>query len=704
MSGLRGAVLALPVRQLATFFFGSLAGVIVDLALFQGLVSIGAPPVLANVVSAAIAITITYFLVTRFTFPASASVKNYFLFFGWYAVSVLVFSVAIQLLAQYTNWDPFVCKLLSLPFSFAANFIASRLILGRIAGPAAEPAPEPEPVEPPRSRFLRILPLLIAWAALLVAAALLYFQVRFHSDSVFLEDLSRDLFEFGGDWREWRLSPAPAYFPDMLLYFAAYFLLPTVALRIFFVSFIQVILLGLAVMFVVRQLTSRSRMLAQAVGVSIVAVITLVCAHSDIWLYFYSTNNHFAALLLPLVGVGLMVSFLRRPRPAPLVWLAVFGVLGQVSTTVYIIAFTAPVILAMLVLWVVSWRFGVGSSSLRRGLLLIAAAVGVGAVVAVPVNSLVTPFDQTDGRYGLAGSLVVRGLIALLQVFQYAFGGGGPVVLAFSLTLLACALYLLVLVWRRFAFSFGARAGRIEAGVSVTRYSISTEGGASAFALWIVLWSLPIAVAGSVISGGIVDQHGYRYLLFPLTLMVVITAIHLVRTVAERRRGGYLMVTGLSVVVLLLAGVSLPVAAANPREDVASTAAADCLQELRDEGVSLDAGLADYWYGRGVTIPMHDSPELVSVWGTLDPFYWMSTVGPLDDPERYPRTYNFALVHPDAGGAPWVFNEDNLSMALPEPDGVLTCTPDIEIWTWDDKSMDRVVKAHFDRWLANNVP
>jgi hypothetical protein len=540
-----------------------------------------------------------------------------------------------------------------------------------------------------------------------VSGALLYFQIAIHSDSVFLDDLSRDLFGFGGNWNDWRLTPAPAYFPDMLLYFVGYFLFSTVVDRIFFVTFVQVILLGLAVMFVVRQLASRSRMLAQTVGIGVVAFVTLLCAHSSaIWLYFYTTNNHFTALLLPLVSVGLMVSFLRRSRPAPLVWLVVLGMLGQISTAVYVIVYAAPVIVAVLVLWGVSWRLGVGSHSFRRGLLSIGGAAGVGAILAILVSMIVTPYDGVDGRFGFPGSeaLVLRGVRAMIATLLYAFGGGGPVVLTGSLTLLAGVAYLLILAWRRFAFSFGATAERIETRTSAPRYSIATEGGSSAFALWIAAWSLPIAVVGSVISGGLADMYGYRYWAFPLWLMAIVAAIHAVRTFVAPRRGGYVAVTGLSMVLLLLAGLSLPVRAANPRVDPNTLAASACLDQLREEGVELGAGLADYWYGRGVTVLMEDRPEITTVHGNLDPFYYMSTIGPLTHPDRYPRTYNFALVHPGAGGAPWNVNEENLSQSLPAPDNVFACTTGIEVWTWDDLEMDAAVKSHFNRWLDINAP
>jgi putative flippase GtrA len=127
------------LHQVTQFLLGSCLGLAVDLGLFAAGVRLGAPPWLANLVSAGCAVVVVYLFVTKYAFRSERSRGTFLLFVGWYVVSIVVFSVLIDLLHAQTGWPAFVCKLLSLPPSFAANFLASKLLFrGR---PAAAPVP-----------------------------------------------------------------------------------------------------------------------------------------------------------------------------------------------------------------------------------------------------------------------------------------------------------------------------------------------------------------------------------------------------------------------------------------------------------------------------------------------------------------------------------------------------------------------------------
>ena len=121
-------------RKIAHFFWGSLAGVTVDLFFFQVLVYATIQPLHANMVSSALAITTTYFLVTRYTFKQSPNPKKFALFFAYYTVSILFFSFAINYTVNISKLTPLFCKICSLPFSFLTNFLFSNIILGAKGG------------------------------------------------------------------------------------------------------------------------------------------------------------------------------------------------------------------------------------------------------------------------------------------------------------------------------------------------------------------------------------------------------------------------------------------------------------------------------------------------------------------------------------------------------------------------------------------
>lgn len=125
------------VRQALRFLVGACLGLSVDLALFGLLTWLGLAPWAANLVSSACAVTVVYLVSTRYAFGAAMSVRSYVLFVGWYALTIAVFSLLIQLVVSETGWAPLVVKMLSLPPSFLANFLFSRALFHRAPVPAA---------------------------------------------------------------------------------------------------------------------------------------------------------------------------------------------------------------------------------------------------------------------------------------------------------------------------------------------------------------------------------------------------------------------------------------------------------------------------------------------------------------------------------------------------------------------------------------
>ncbi|WP_166509536.1 GtrA family protein [Blastococcus sp. TF02-8] len=128
------------VRQFLRFLLGSCLGLAVDLALFETGVRLGLTPGLANVASSACAVVVVFLFVTKYAFRAERTTTSFFLFVCWYALSIAFFSVFIQVLHDSSGWAPFVCKLVSLPLSFGANFVFSRFLF-RPRGGAAPPVP-----------------------------------------------------------------------------------------------------------------------------------------------------------------------------------------------------------------------------------------------------------------------------------------------------------------------------------------------------------------------------------------------------------------------------------------------------------------------------------------------------------------------------------------------------------------------------------
>lgn len=125
------------VHELMRFLLGSGLGLTIDLLVFAAGIRLGAPPWLANLVSSGCAVVVVYLFVTKYAFASERSRLTFVLFVGWYVVSIAVFSTLIDLLHVHTGWAPFLCKLLSLPPSFAANFLFSRVLFRSAPGSLA---------------------------------------------------------------------------------------------------------------------------------------------------------------------------------------------------------------------------------------------------------------------------------------------------------------------------------------------------------------------------------------------------------------------------------------------------------------------------------------------------------------------------------------------------------------------------------------
>lgn len=160
------------LRRFVAFTWGSGSGLVLDFGIFTLLVILGAPALLANIVSSAAAITLTYFLVSRHSFGATATWRTYCAFVAWYASSALIVSTAIGVLGGGQTGRDLAWKLAFVPLTFFTNYAFGRWLfrprttrsvpLFRSARAlralrAPKSAMKPPPVNPGRSRHMRIL-------------------------------------------------------------------------------------------------------------------------------------------------------------------------------------------------------------------------------------------------------------------------------------------------------------------------------------------------------------------------------------------------------------------------------------------------------------------------------------------------------------------------------------------------------------------
>lgn len=119
-------------RQLLRFLSTTMVGVVIDVGGYILLAMAGLPAGIANLISAGISVLAVYALSRGMVFPGKHTVGGLIAFFGWYALSILLFSWLIQWAVDAFAIPQLPAKLMSLPLSFTLNFVAVRSIFGLV--------------------------------------------------------------------------------------------------------------------------------------------------------------------------------------------------------------------------------------------------------------------------------------------------------------------------------------------------------------------------------------------------------------------------------------------------------------------------------------------------------------------------------------------------------------------------------------------
>lgn len=526
---------------------------------------------------------------------------------------------------------------------------------------------------------------LLAWLVLALSASVLRFRVSLQSDTLFLDDLFSDLLSHGGRWTEWKFSSAPAFIPDMLLYLLAFPIFSDPATRIFFVSLVQVFLLAAALLWCARQIDPA---LGKSAAVSILlllAFFTLTSAKSGMWLYFYTTNNHLASLLFGLTGAGLMLRYLDRPGATGAALLVAGGVAASLSTQLFTLSFTVPVLLLLGGAWLM-----LGDAPARRRALAQLAGLVFGAqVLAALLGKVVIHHVANEGRVRASPETAGVALRNFLQAIKTAFAPDNALTVACATLVVLALLYLGQRLLRACALS---RQG-VTVGAADWRF------GAAAALLCVVL---PVNVFGVVLSGSFADQFGMRYLMFPLALALLLCVIRLDRALAARPWLAATAQLALGALVVVSA-TGLTLQAPAPYGD-ASSLAAGCLARAEQGGFALRAGIADYWNARGVHYRLPNKNPMLATDNTLAPNFHVSTLGPVLRPQDYPaHHYNFAILYGAVQPADPTYTVELMRQTLPAPARVERCGDGrLEIWLYQDDSLDRAVKQAGAAWLREH--
>ncbi len=489
-----------------------------------------------------------------------------------------------------------------------------------------------------------------AWTLILLCTGLLYFKITLTTDTLFYQDLFSDLFQYGGHWSDWRFSTAPDYFPDLFLYFIAYWLFKTPTACLFFVTMIQAVLVGLSSLWLAQKIRPTLSDNAKIAVLLSVAFTSLVAANSHMELYWNYSNVHVSSFLFSLIALGALITYLETAKKVALMLMTFSCIIGILDDAIFIISFYATAFVLLSSLYIGS-RFSMMLLPYKKKFLWSILALLSAYPVEYMVNALITYNDPLAGRIPLTISGISIALhIFINSIFNLFFPFEFWIFLFTSLIILGM-IHFVFLFFRQVKFTPNSISKRAQViFLPITDFKFAFVG--SFLALLI-----PISVSAIILSGGIEDIWCYRYLMFPIALLILMTIIDLDRRqffAAKYILGGAILFLLSGAGTTLLRDLQLlpnwfqqTTTPWHVDEGLESERDAPqlltCLKQIEQSGVTLTSGLSLInFYGRGIAMRLPDKTYIM--YTNFFPSDLLSNIGIYLRPKHYRINYNFVIV------------------------------------------------------------
>ncbi len=174
------------------------------------------------------------------------------------------------------------------------------------------------------------------------------FDIFFNSDMLYLPSLYRDLFVDHNSFKGWNLSPSPAFFPDMTLYFAGMFLFHDFIVVSMVFGLVQYAGILLLMAFIFKMIIpQRPLFYASASTVIMMLFLFASAINKDFLFTFFLVSNtfHTGAFVMALICLAFTFHYLKYRRNASLVFIFLLSIVAIISDRLFIIMFLAPFII-----------------------------------------------------------------------------------------------------------------------------------------------------------------------------------------------------------------------------------------------------------------------------------------------------------------------------------------------------------------------
>ncbi|HZH25739.1 MAG TPA: hypothetical protein VEY95_01020 [Azospirillaceae bacterium] len=456
----------------------------------------------------------------------------------------------------------------------------------------------------------------------------------FNADALYLPELFRDVVFGSSAWKDWHLTPAPYFFPDMPLYLISYISNsdPYHAVPIFFCF---QILVTAILLFLVFASFYRLVNAALITGATISLYLFFLATGVPPLSYALVSGFHYGAFIGWIAGYLLMLRLLHAAGLRHfLCWvlLAVLVALTTLSDRLFVVQFTAPSIAAAVYLWIRR------ALPLHRAVSIGMACIvgtGIGFVLARFVIHNKTAYNVKLGVEALGGNAVA--LAGILRDFAVAVPAAAAMAIVFY------AVCLAVLGFQRRLQA----AGSVRIGAPLLLLvALASASAAASVAVLLLMTNLPVT-----------DRYMIPMLTAPILLLPVLSTM--------LDLGGRAKTATVIAAAALLSTVPLLASRIPYGAEIRSAwypEIVQCVDRLAAE-TGLRNGLAQYWHAKPILVFSREGVVVSQYVGALEPMPWIS------NSRRYAQAYDFAIVEP----GPAAIDRGHLLSVAGEPSNVVPC-------------------------------
>jgi hypothetical protein len=179
----------------------------------------------------------------------------------------------------------------------------------------------------------------------------------FNTDYLYLPSLYRDIFIDHHSISGWSLTPAPYFFPDMLLYFLISFFSPNISYTLIVYAWLQFLCIVFLFFKIAQMMIADKQKVQYLIGLSCFCLQIFLLAgaigHEAFTAHLLLTNaSHLGAVLMSLICFYFLFKYFTVGNRKSLAWMGVIIITAVISDRLFVIQTLAPIMfLALYYVW-----------------------------------------------------------------------------------------------------------------------------------------------------------------------------------------------------------------------------------------------------------------------------------------------------------------------------------------------------------------